>query len=275
MDPLMIGAVTLILLTAFSFSPLGLGGGALFVPILHYIVGFDMHLAIVASLILVWSVALGSRAAHEHDGFTAKKRGKKGIPTAVVGAVIGALVAFMLIEHVSDLVIKAAAAGVLIWVIARAAEKLRMESNGEAEPPEIKVEGEVLRKYRVGCFAGGAASGMLGIGGGSVFVTIHRQFLGLDAHKAAGTSYIIESWMVPVGILTHLFINGTAGDLAAEVGDPLFLILPLVVIGTAWLGAHYAIVHLPIKLITIGFISAVSLSIVRYLLDIGMFIGNL
>ena len=108
-----------------------------------------------------------------------------------------------------------------------------------------------------------------------MFVTIHRQFLGLDAHKAAGTSYIIESWMVPVGILTHLFINGTAGDLAAEVGDPLFLILPLVVIGTAWLGAHYAIVHLPIKLITIGFIAAVSLSIVRYLLDIGMFIGNI
>ena len=79
MDPLMIGAIILILLTAFSFSPLGLGGGALFVPILHYIVGFDMHLAIVASLMLVWSVALGSRAAHEHDGFTAKKRGKKRI----------------------------------------------------------------------------------------------------------------------------------------------------------------------------------------------------
>ena len=275
MDSVTIAALILILLTAFSFSPLGLGGGALFVPILHYIVGFDLHLAIVGSLILVWSVAIGSRAAHEHDGFTAKKIGKKGIPTAVVGAVVGALMAFMLIEHVSDLVIKATAAGVLIWVIARAAEKLRMESNGEAEPPEIEVEGEVLKKYRIGCFAGGAASGMLGIGGGSVFVTIHRQFLGLDAHKAAGTSYIIESWMVPVGILTHLFVNGTAGDLAAGVGDPLFLLLPLVVIGTAWLGAHYAIVHLPIKLITIGFISAVSLSIVRYLLDIGMFIGNI
>ena len=273
MDPLMIGAVILILLTAFSFSPLGLGGGVLFVPIFHYILGFELHLAIVTSLILVWCVSLGSRAAHEHDGFTAKKRGKKGIPTALMGAVIGALVAFILIEYVSDLVIKAVAAGVLIWVIARAAEKLRQEAHGESEPPEIAVEGEVLRKYRIGCFAGGAASGMLGIGGGSVFVTIHRQFLGLDAHRAAGTSYIIESWMVPVGVLTHLFINGTAGDLAAEVGNPLYILLPLVVIGTAWLGAHYAIVHLPIKLITYGFIAVVSLSIVRYLLDIGMFIG--
>jgi len=275
MDTVTIAALILILLTAFSFSPLGLGGGALFVPILHYIVGFDLHLAIVGSLILVWSVSLGSRLAHEHDGFADLKSARKGIATAMPGAVLGALLAFMLIENVSPLVVKAVAAGILTWVIMRAAKKLEQEANGDPEPTVIEVEGDALTKYRAGCLAGGAASGMLGIGGGAVFVTIHREFLGLDAHRAAGTSYIIESWMVPVGIITHLFVNGTGSDLIAQVGNPLYIALPIAVAVTAWFGAHYAIVHLPVRLITMGFIGAVGLSITRYLWDIGMFIGSL
>ena len=49
-------AIAIILVTAFVFAPLGLGGGFLFVPTLYFILGMELQLSIVCSLILVWFV---------------------------------------------------------------------------------------------------------------------------------------------------------------------------------------------------------------------------
>ena len=56
-------AIMIILMTAFMFAPLGLGGGVLYVPIFLFILEWDIHLSLVTSLILVWMVSLGSRVA--------------------------------------------------------------------------------------------------------------------------------------------------------------------------------------------------------------------
>ena len=42
MDIGIIIALFLIIVTAFLFSPLGLGGGVLYMPILHYLVGWNI-----------------------------------------------------------------------------------------------------------------------------------------------------------------------------------------------------------------------------------------
>ena len=52
-------ALAVILLTAFMFASLGHGGGILFVTTLHYILGWDLHLSLVGSPILIWFVSLG------------------------------------------------------------------------------------------------------------------------------------------------------------------------------------------------------------------------
>ncbi|HJN55437.1 MAG TPA: hypothetical protein QF646_03505, partial [Candidatus Poseidoniales archaeon] len=52
--------VILLFIVALLFSPLGLGGGVLYVPILHYIAEWPLIESLLASLALVWMVALGS-----------------------------------------------------------------------------------------------------------------------------------------------------------------------------------------------------------------------
>ena len=69
MEPSTILALFLICSTAVIFSPLGLGGGIIFMPILHYIMDWNIKTAILGSLILVWSVALGSQFAHNKGGY--------------------------------------------------------------------------------------------------------------------------------------------------------------------------------------------------------------
>ena len=62
MEPL---AIALILLVALLFSPLGLGGGVLYVPILHYVAGWTLVESLLASLTLVWMVAMPARSGKD------------------------------------------------------------------------------------------------------------------------------------------------------------------------------------------------------------------
>ena len=91
--------LVIILITAFAFAPLGLGGGFLFVPTLYFILGWDLQLSIVCSLILVWFVSIGSRRAHDEGGYTVAGVGRKGRIVAIFGAIIGALAADQIIAE--------------------------------------------------------------------------------------------------------------------------------------------------------------------------------
>ena len=81
-------AIFLILVTAFLFSPLGLGGGVLYMPILHYLVGWEIPLSVLGSLMLILSVSLGSRMAHMKGGYAIIEIGKSGVLPAILGASI-------------------------------------------------------------------------------------------------------------------------------------------------------------------------------------------
>jgi uncharacterized membrane protein YfcA len=262
-------AILLILMTAFMFAPLGLGGGVLYVPIFLFLLEWDIKPSLVASLILVWAVSIGSRAAHEKGGYVIASVGKRGTNAALMGAVFGSILAAIFINKLGDMSIKISATFLLIWVLYSTIKKLTSEMNANGnddyQPPEV--EGKVLNIYRAGCFGGGAASGLLGIGGGAIFVTLHRSTLKYKQHQAAGTSYIIESWMVPMGIFTHLVIGGSGTALIETLGI-YFLLICILVAGTAWVGAKVAIKMLPQRVLTYPFIIAVFVSLVRYLIDI-------
>ena len=266
---LIVIVMLLILMTAFMFAPLGLGGGVLYVPIFLYLLEWDIHLALICSLLLVWAVSLGSRAAHHKGGYEVAEVGRKGTAASLVGAVFGALLAALFISLIGDVSIKIAALLLLVWVLYRTVKQLngKMDGNlnGDGESPPV--EGRLLTQYRAGCFYGGTASALLGIGGGAIFMTLHRSVLGFRQHRAAGTSYIIESWMVPMGIITHLVVDGTGSQIIETLGFYLVLIF-LLVAGTAWVGARTAIKLLPQRVLTYPFIIAVFVSIVRYLIDI-------
>ena len=267
-------ALAVILLTAFMFAPLGLGGGILFVPTLHYILGWDLHLSIVGSLILIWFVSIGSRRAHDEGGYTVAEIGRRGRLFAIGGAILGALAADILITEGGDNTIKLLATILLSWVLYRSISKLREEkkTNVADEDIEPQMEDKELIRYKLGCLGGGTASGLIGVGGGVIFTMMNRTILGLEPHRAAGTSYLIVMRVVPVAIISHLLIEPELwSDLMAL--DPLTFSIPIVVLLASWGGAKTAIKMLPQRVLTYPYLLAVSVSLIRYLIDVKEIIG--
>ena len=260
-------ALSIILVTAFVFAPLGLGGGFLFVPTLYFILGWELQLSIVCSLILVWFVSIGSRRAHDEGGYTVAGVGRKGRIVAIGGAIIGALAADRIIAEAGESVIKILAIILLSLVIYRGIKKLIEEQKNDIQDEEINVEGALLYKYKLGCLAGGLSAGLIGIGGGVIFTMLNRIVLGLGPHKAAGTSYLIVMRVVPVAIVSHLLFNPSLIDEIIKF-NTITLALPLIVLLTAWAGAKTAIRIFPQKALTYPYLVAVSISLVRYLMDL-------
>jgi uncharacterized membrane protein YfcA len=262
-------AIFLIIFTAFLFSPLGLGGGVLYMPILHYLVGWEIPLSVLGSLMLILSVSLGSRMAHMKGGYAIIEIGKSGVFPAIIGAIFGTLASYILITFLGDFTIKIAASFLLIWVIIKTLRQLRGENNivndeGLAPKEITKV---ILNKYRILCFLGGMTSGALGMGSGMLLVTFHRTLFSWKPHYAAGTSAHIVMLMVPVGIISHLVIDGTGEDLLDKLGYWI-LIFAIVMPTISWLGSRAAIKLVPQRLLTYPFLIAVIGSLIRYILDI-------
>ena len=258
MRPMELLLISLLLSIALVFSPLGLGGGVLFVPILHYIGGWPLVEAIIASLAMVWMVAMGSSFAHSGEGHANKEIANAGRMTAVPAAIAGTILAWLAIEYVSVLVIKVVAALTLIYVIERNLHSSEKVTTGI----------EDLTKYKIGCSFGGLASGLLGIGGGSVYVTVNRRLAGLNIRDAAGTSYLIGIAVVPVALLSHILIDGTLPDVFHRTGLLAAIIVPALAFCSAYIGAKSAIKYLPHSMVKWVFILAVGSSLGRYLWDI-------
>ena len=103
MDFVTIIAVICLLLVAVAFSPLGLGGGILFVPIIHYMLDWEIREALVASLTLVLMVAIGSSMAHSKSGHADLDAANLGRISAVPSAVFGTILSGALISTIGDL----------------------------------------------------------------------------------------------------------------------------------------------------------------------------
>ena len=79
-----------VFLIAFTFAPVGMGGGLIFVPLLHYVGGWSIDGALIAvSLSLTAVVSFGSGLAHRKEGHVSDA----AVKSALVGAVPAALLA--------------------------------------------------------------------------------------------------------------------------------------------------------------------------------------
>ena len=96
-------AIISLFVIATIFSPLGLGGGILFVPILHYMLGWDILEALLGSLTLIFMVASGSSLAHSKSGHADTKVANSARTVAIPMAIVGTLMASWLIDLVGDI----------------------------------------------------------------------------------------------------------------------------------------------------------------------------
>ena len=90
----------------------------------------------------------------------------------------------------------------------------------------------------------------------------------MDVHKASGTSYLISSAVVPMAILSHIIIEQSHTSVYDNVGMLGALLIPASAFISAYIGARFAIRHLPEKIIRTTFIIAISATLLRYIWDI-------
>ena len=253
------GALLLVMPVAFVFGPSGLGGGILYVPLLHYVAGWSLTASIATSLVLVWSVSLGSRLAHSRAGHADKVTSRQMLRGALPGAGLGALLSWLFADT-GDLPLKIILAALAGWAVYQAARRLARE--GAAS----ETGSGVLLPWRTRLTAGvgGTASTLLGVGGGVVYVPTARFFGGLDSRDAVGTSNLVMSVVVPFSIVFHLATQ--------EIGEFDLWMVPLALaVGAvaAFTGARLAITYVSPRTITWVFVVILVIVELRYLWDFG------
>ena len=253
-------ALLLILTVAAIFSPIGLGGGILFVPILHYLLGFSMENSMIGSLCLVWMVSLGSMIAHHSAGQDDVESAKLGIMMYVPSAIIGSIIGIFLVNRVSDFSIKILVVILMLFILYNSIRPNKNAKTISKNNPNSS--------YGIGCGVGGLSAGLLGIGGGAVMVMLSKSYAGLGSHSAAGNSYSVEVIGVPVALILHIFASGHAPEISnLGIYIQIFLIMFTVAL-TAWTGARIGMKFLPEKAINFAYLSIVSIGLLSYLNDI-------
>jgi uncharacterized membrane protein YfcA len=183
------------LLTVFGFligilaSMTGVGGGVFIVPILIFFCGFvEFNAATGTSLATIIFTAIASTFNYAKQKRVYYKTGLILVITTAPGAYIGAWFATIKGEFLPIVF------GVFLILVATRTiiSLLRKKTQGKAQ--NVKTDTELIHSgktiaFGVGLgFFGGIASGLLGIGGGTLIVPIMTFALGMPIHYATATS---------------------------------------------------------------------------------------
>jgi uncharacterized membrane protein YfcA len=200
-----------------SLGLLGGGGSILAVPVLVYAAGLPAKEAIATSLIVVGVTALFALVPHARRGNVEWRTGVLFSLTAMAGAFLGGLAAGWFSGTLLLLLFAA-----MMVITSLAMFRGRSELNAEQGKPLpallVVVEG----------LAVGAATGLVGAGGGFLVVPALVLLGGMEMHKAVGTSLMVialKSFAAFAGHVAHVSIDGelalmvtTAAVLGSGVG---------------------------------------------------------
>ena len=177
-------------------SMLGVGGGFLIVPLLVLILDIPMHLAVGISITSVVMTSVSSSIIYAKKGLVDFKLGIFLEMATTTGALVGSYTALLLPEYILEIIFGV----VLIYA------SLKMVFS-KKESKEKKTLESLSHKRLVlglgGSFIAGIASGMLGIGGGTLKVPILVLILGIATRTAIATSTFMIGLTASVASLTY------------------------------------------------------------------------
>jgi len=216
----------------------GIGGGALMVPIMILLLDVEPHQAVGTSLHVIILTATSSTIAYYIQRRIDFKVGLLMPLVTIPGSVLGAYTT----EFISPKGIVGVFGAFLILI---AFKMLISRERGKNEGVEKKVHedpksGESLRtlidrdgkvftyrpKLKEGLllgFSAGFASGFLGIGGGALMVPILNLVVGLPIHLAVATSMFIMVFSASFGATTHFLMGNLVPEYVVLLGAGVIL----------------------------------------------------
>ena len=244
----------------FLFAPLGLGGGLLFAPLLHYGLGWEIDGALlIVSLALSATVAWGSGLRHRKEGHISDERFKQSLWAALPGAILGVLVVASM-NGSFDLLFKGLSLIFVTWAIGKTLRSTDTSIVQEQEP-NLPVLG-------AGVASGGYLSSVLAIGAGVIYVPVLRSYGGLESRKAIGTSLHIMMVVLPVSILAHFSVLDSSQLDVLTSNLVLIFSLFMVVVFSANFGARFGIANVSEHRTMQLFVAVLFVIGIRYILDL-------
>lgn len=183
---------------------LGLGGGVIVVPMLSWAseaLGAKLSLqqTVAISQVGVLAVGVSAAASHLASGLVKTDFAYRMVPLVVLGGVAGSLLGLVLPE-------KAVAVVFSLLLLYSAYKLMKSKTSDAQERPASKL----LKPAMCGA---GVASGLLGVGGGTVQVPVLNLLGGLPLREAIATSTFVMGFTAAANILVY----GGAGKLDLQL----------------------------------------------------------
>jgi uncharacterized membrane protein YfcA len=188
----------------------GLGGGIVAMPLMVTILRLNLHKAVATSLVMVVFTGLAGALTYAMQGTVDWVAAMLIFPAAMVTASMGARLATRLAEWRLKRVFG--------WYLVFVALLLLLKPYLPHVDEPLQGWVRVLPLLLTGA-AAGFASGLLGVGGGTITVPIMVLLVGLEQHTAQGTSLLAMVPSALVGSYTHY----RYGNLAQEFVPGLIL----------------------------------------------------
>jgi uncharacterized membrane protein YfcA len=252
--------------TGFTSGLLGIGGGAVMVPVSYWLIltmnvhpDIAIRIAFGTSLLVILPTVISGSWRHNKEKAVRWKIALILGSCALVGGLIGATLAANLSEKTLKLGFGALVLAIALWMGLGMMPKLRREN---AEPRET------LWLVAACGFPIGIISGLTGLGGGVLIVAVLVLGLSFSIHTAIGTS-VAAIILGSLGGIVGYIVNGLGAPglppySLGYVNLPIFLCLVATSIPMAQLGARaaHALPAKPLRYIFIAFLIYAGLEMI-------------
>ena len=252
-----------VLLIAFLIAPLGLGGGILYVPLFHYIGGWELdQRLIIISLLLSAVTSYGSGLEHRKQHYVDDELTGIALWGAIPGAMIGVL--FVLSTGTQfKAIFKLLSIVVVGFVIYKMVNRLLRTDT----PTEDKGQAELGKLSATSAF-GGFLSSVMAIGAGMIYVPAMKFFGKLETRKAIGSSLNIMMIVVPFAVLAHFIL--LTNYQKEKLFDESIILVALIIANFSGskIGAIVGFRLFDENLLVKIFIGVLSITWINYLVDL-------
>lgn len=198
-------AIIVGILAGFISSLFGVGSGTIIVPAVIFLLGYEFHAAKAVSLLTI--VFISIIGVYQHNKFK-NVRWKFGLVLGVFG-LFGSIVGSIASSYTPANILEAVFGVVLILV---AVQMMRKPKPNEAKKGKMLIP--------VSGFTAGIIGGLLGLGGGIIFVPL-MYFIGIPIHNAVGTSLLAVFFTAIFGTATDISIKIMTVEIGLYVGIPM------------------------------------------------------